>query len=220
MTAPLTIGPQTTIHALLKEFPFLRHFVPDYYPRFKRLTNPVFRSTLGWGTTLEMAAGEDMVPLNRLVHDIADEVERRTGVPQRRTGVYHQDVGDLAALRTMRELLDECRADPEGAATEAYHNAGYVWTFDQKLDRERCFRYRADHDDSFEHGLPDDEQDRRRFLAGEIDVERVRDAAFAGWRHFRFCECRSCNPPRLEPKDHSTLEGLMDAVITAPLDLG
>jgi hypothetical protein len=107
-------------------------------------------------------------------------------------------------------VLSQYRADPEGAATQAYHPAGYVWIFDRKLDRERCFRWRAHPNDAFERGLPVDEDDRREMLAHEMPAAAAPET---GWRHFRFCECRSCNPNQYQEPGDGLLEGaLMDAV--------
>jgi hypothetical protein len=111
---------------------------------------------------------------------------------------------------TRRALLYERRTDPGGAATQAYHRAGYVWSFDQKLDRERCFRWRARPSDSFERGLPVDEQDRRKMLRHEIEASAAPEK---GWRHFRFCECRSCSPA-----EHlSRLQKRLRLILSVPL---
>jgi hypothetical protein len=98
---------------------------------------------------------------------------------------------------TRKDLLDGCRNSPGWAATEAYHRAGFVWTYDEQLDRDRCFHWPAHRLDAFEHGLPVNEQDRRDMLAQEIDPLAAPET---GWRHFRFCSCWSCT------RDGSTRE--------------
>ena len=75
----MTITPKTTVHTLLKEHPFLLDFLTAYNPEFGRLTNPVLRKTMGRMATLARAAEMGDVPLDRLMIDIAAEVERVTG---------------------------------------------------------------------------------------------------------------------------------------------
>jgi uncharacterized protein len=85
----MTITPKTTVHTLLKEYPFLLDFLSGYDPEFGKLTNPVVRRTMGRMATLEKASAIGNVPLNQLVNDIAAEVEAQTGTrPQ---------IGDTAA---------------------------------------------------------------------------------------------------------------------------
>ena len=118
MTAALlTITPKTTIHTLLKEYPFLLDFLADYHPEFKKLTNPVLRRTVGRMATLDTVAEQADVPLNRLTDDIATEVEKRTGtrppiadvadaktIDPARLEALHAIVKDLHAGRTVEEV--------------------------------------------------------------------------------------------------------------------
>jgi uncharacterized protein len=129
---PLTLTPKTTIHTLLKEYPFLLDFLADYHPEFKKLTNPVLRRTVGRMATLDAVAQQGNVPLNRLTDDIAGEVERHTGVrppiadvadastiDPARLEALHQIVKDLHAGKTVEEVkprFEELIADVE--ATE------------------------------------------------------------------------------------------------------
>ena len=76
---PLTLTPKTTVHTLLKQYPFLLDFLADYHPEFKKLTNPVLRRTVGRMATLDTVAEQGNVPLNRLIDDLATEVEKQTG---------------------------------------------------------------------------------------------------------------------------------------------
>ena len=52
----LTITPKTTVHTLLKEYPFLLEYLAGYHPEFGKLTNPVLRRTMGRMATLDKAA--------------------------------------------------------------------------------------------------------------------------------------------------------------------
>ena len=130
--APLTLTPKTTIHTLLKEYPFLLDYLADYHPEFKKLTNPVLRRTVGRMATLDAVAEQGNVPLNKLVDDIAAEVERKTGarppvadvadagtMDPARLDALHQIVKDLHAGKSVEEVkpaFEELIADVE--ATE------------------------------------------------------------------------------------------------------
>ena len=131
-TAPLTITPKTTVHTLLKEYPFLLDFLAGYHPEFKKLTNPVLRRTVGRMATLDTVAEQGNVPLNRLTDDIATEIERQTGtrppiadvadaqtIDPARLEELHAIVKDLHAGKTVEEVkprFEELIADVE--ATE------------------------------------------------------------------------------------------------------
>ena len=131
-TAPLTLTPKTTVHTLLKEYPFLLDFLAEYHPEFKKLTNPVLRRTVGRMATLDTVAEQANVPLNRLTDDIATEIEKQTGtrppiadvadaqtIDPARLEALHAIVKDLHAGKTVEEVkprFEELIADVE--ATE------------------------------------------------------------------------------------------------------
>ena len=128
----ITITPKTTVHTLLKEWPFLLDFLAGYHPEFKKLTNPVLRRTVGRMATLDTVAEQGNVPLNRLTDDIATEVEKHTGarpevadvadartIDPARLEELHAIVKDLHAGKTVEEVkprFEELIADVE--ATE------------------------------------------------------------------------------------------------------
>ena len=131
-TPPLTLTPKTTVHTLLKEYPFLLDFLAGYHPEFKKLTNPVLRRTIGRMATLDTVAEQGNVPLNRLTIDIADEIEKQAGtrppiadvadaetIDPARLEALHGIVKDLHAGKTVEEVkprFEELIADVE--ATE------------------------------------------------------------------------------------------------------
>jgi len=131
-TAPLTLTPKTTVHTLLKEYPFLLDFLAEYHPEFKKLTNPVLRKTVGRMATLDAVAQQADVPLNRLTDDIATEIEKQTGtrppvadvadvetIDPARLAALHAIVKDLHAGKSVEEVkprFEELIADVE--ATE------------------------------------------------------------------------------------------------------
>lgn len=75
----MTITPKTTVHTLLKEYPFLLDFLAGYNPEFVKLTNPVLRRTMARMATLERVSAMGNVPLNQLMIDIAAAIEDQTG---------------------------------------------------------------------------------------------------------------------------------------------
>jgi hypothetical protein len=94
---------------------------------------------------------------------------------------------------TREQLLAYRSLDPDHAVKAAHHRRGYIWAYDERRGRERCFHARAGSHDSLEKGLPEDKEDLRELLAHEIDPA---DAPASGWRHFRFCECFICKAHR------------------------
>ena len=109
-TAPLTLTPKTTIHTLLKEYPFLLDFLADYHPEFKKLTNPVLRRTVGRMATLDTVAEQGNVPLNRLTDDIATEVEKRTGTRPPVADVADVETIDPARLAELHAIVKDLHA--------------------------------------------------------------------------------------------------------------
>jgi DUF438 domain-containing protein len=109
-THAMTITPKTTIHTLLKEYPFLLEFLAEYHPEFKKLTNPVLRRTVGRMATLDTVAEQGNVPLNVLTQDIADEVERETGTRPPIADVADAQTIDPARLDELHAIVKELHA--------------------------------------------------------------------------------------------------------------
>jgi uncharacterized protein len=109
-TAPLTITPKTTVHTLLKEYPFLLDYLADYHPEFKKLTNPVLRRTVGRMATLDTVAEQGNVPLNVLTQDIAAEVERKTGTRPPIADVADAETIDPARLEELHAIVKDLHA--------------------------------------------------------------------------------------------------------------
>jgi DUF438 domain-containing protein len=66
----------TKIEDLLKEYPFLEEFLPTVSPKYKKLTNPVVRKTMGKIATLNMVAKMGEMEFNTLARKIQDEIKR------------------------------------------------------------------------------------------------------------------------------------------------
>ena len=109
-TVPLTLTPKTTLHTLLKEYPFLLDYLADYHPEFKKLTNPVLRRTVGRMATLDTVAEQGNVPLNVLTSDIADEVEKRTGTRPPIADVADARTIDPARLEELHAIVNDLHA--------------------------------------------------------------------------------------------------------------
>ena len=73
------ISPDTSIHDLLEEYPFLVDFLAEYNPMFSRLKNPMMRATAGRVATIRKASEMGGVDLNELIDAIRQEVDRRVG---------------------------------------------------------------------------------------------------------------------------------------------
>ena len=108
--AALTLTPKTTIHTLLKEYPFLLDYLAEYHPEFKKLTNPVLRRTVGRMATLDTVAEQGNVPLNVLIEDIADEVERKTGARPPIADVADAETIDPARLAELHAIVKDLHA--------------------------------------------------------------------------------------------------------------
>ena len=104
-----TITPKTTVHTLLKEYPFLLDYLAGYHPEFKKLTNPVLRRTVGRMATLDAVADQGNVPLNQLMLDLAAEIAAKTGA--------RPDVADTPGVDT----VDPARLDELGAIVAELH---------------------------------------------------------------------------------------------------
>ena len=106
----MTITPKTTVHTLLKEYPFLLDFLAGYHPEFKKLTNPVLRRTVGRMATLDTVADQGNVPLNQLMNDLAAEIEKKTG---ERPGVADSAAAggiDPARLEALKQIIRDLHA--------------------------------------------------------------------------------------------------------------
>jgi Domain of unknown function (DUF1858) len=68
----LTIGPETTVGALLTAFPELEGVLIDMASAFAKLRNPVVRRTVAKVATLEQVATIGGVNLQGMIHKLRD----------------------------------------------------------------------------------------------------------------------------------------------------
>jgi len=106
----MTITPKTTVHTLLKEYPFLLEYLAAYHPEFGKLTNPVLRRTMGRMATLDKAAQLANVPLNQLMNDVAGEIQAKTGARPEIADAPGVDTVDPARLEELAAIVGELHA--------------------------------------------------------------------------------------------------------------
>ena len=106
----MTITPKTTVHTLLKEYPFLLEYLAAYHPEFGKLTNPVLRRTMGRMATLDKAAQLANVPLNQLMNDVAGEIQAKTGARPDIADTPGVDTVDPARLDELAAIVGELHA--------------------------------------------------------------------------------------------------------------
>jgi DUF438 domain-containing protein len=139
----MTITPKTTIHTLLKEYPFLLDYLAGYDPEFGKLTNPVLRRTMGRMATLEKAAGMANVPLNQLMNDVAAEIEAKTGANPGVADTAAAGGIDPARLEALKQIITDLHAGhPMDELTQRFGEliedieAGEIAAMEQRLIAE------------------------------------------------------------------------------------
>ncbi|MBC7186053.1 MAG: DUF438 domain-containing protein [Calditrichaeota bacterium] len=73
------LSASTRVGELLKEYPFLLDFLVSRSEKFKLLTNPLLRRTVGQVATLAQVASIGGIELATLLAEIAGEIKRQTG---------------------------------------------------------------------------------------------------------------------------------------------
>ena len=69
----------TRVHDLLTAYPFIKDYLIQLHPHFKKLKNPVMLKTLGKVATLKMAAEAAGMPVDEFISGIAEEIRKHTG---------------------------------------------------------------------------------------------------------------------------------------------
>lgn len=106
----MTITPKTTVHTLLKDYPFLLDFLVAYHPEFGKLTNPVMRRTMARMATLERASGMADIPLNQFMNDIAGEIAAKTGAAPGVADTVAEGGMDPARLEALKQIIKDLHA--------------------------------------------------------------------------------------------------------------
>lgn len=105
-----SLGPRTTVLALLEAYPFLTEFLVEYDDAFRRLERPGALRSWARVTNLGLLAITMDVSWRRLLHDIASEVARVTGEAPR--VLAHAEAGacDQRRLGEVRDIIARLEA--------------------------------------------------------------------------------------------------------------
>jgi len=75
----MELSPGTKIDDLLRVYPFLMDFLLEKSPKFKHLSNPIMRKTIGKVATLNQVATIGKLDMETLLDGIAQEIRENTG---------------------------------------------------------------------------------------------------------------------------------------------
>ena len=75
----MKIGRDMKDYDLLTAYPFIKDYLIELHPHFKKLNNPVMLQTLGRVATLEKAASAVDIPVNEFISGLAGEIKSITG---------------------------------------------------------------------------------------------------------------------------------------------
>jgi len=70
----MSVTTSTTVRRLLDDYPYLREWLIDYAPAFKKLTDPVLYATVARAATIEAAASMAEVPVDTLLDHIRTRI--------------------------------------------------------------------------------------------------------------------------------------------------
>lgn len=73
------LTPKTKVADILDAYPFMPEFLVELSPKYKLLTNPVARKTVGAVATLAQAASIGGIGIDELLSKMADKIEAETG---------------------------------------------------------------------------------------------------------------------------------------------
>lgn len=114
----IELSPDTTIHELLEDHPFLLDFLVGYNPKFGLLKNPMMRATAGRVATLRKAAEMGGIEMDDLLEAVRGEVGRRTGDDgsplEEKNGTEAERSGRVAELKSLIQDLHR-GVSPEAA---------------------------------------------------------------------------------------------------------
>lgn len=112
----LNLTPSTTIHDIITAYPDLIEDLPNAYPRFAPLRNPAARAVMAKVATVERAAGIAGVPVEKLMADIAEMIQRRSEAP----GTVADDAAARAErVATLKRIIESLHAG--GSVEDARH---------------------------------------------------------------------------------------------------
>jgi len=115
MTAP---DAQTTIHDLLRTYPYLKTWLVEYAPEFRKLENPVLYNTMARVATIETAAGMADVPVDTFLDDVRVEIARRVNEVEDDASAKAAAADDPGRERRQELLKEIIRELHDGAGVD------------------------------------------------------------------------------------------------------
>lgn len=110
----MKLDPETRIGDLLDKYPFLLEFLPKISPKYKRLTNPIMRKTIGRIATIEKAANIGGFTTEELIKRIEGEIDRKVKekihAEPSKPGEPKPDVENKARKEALRSIILDLHA--------------------------------------------------------------------------------------------------------------
>ncbi|MBC7349169.1 MAG: DUF438 domain-containing protein [Candidatus Aminicenantes bacterium] len=106
----IELNEKTSLHKVLKRYPFLLDFLVGLSPEFKKLKNPVLRQTVARMASLKQVAAEGGMTPAELIEKIRKEIETRSGPVETGSGARTSASGHpegKAASQDRTEKLKE-----------------------------------------------------------------------------------------------------------------
>jgi hypothetical protein len=75
----MILKPDTKVFDLLSAYPFIKEYLIQLHPHFKKLNNPVMMQTMGRVASLSKAADAAGIPIEKFISGIAEEIKKKTG---------------------------------------------------------------------------------------------------------------------------------------------
>jgi hypothetical protein len=121
----MDLYPGTKIDDLLKAYSFLTDFFLKKSPKFKHLTNPIMRKTIGKVATLNQVATMGKLDLEKLLDDIAQAIRENTGdtvtiSKDRPSGTIEPLTDPKAREETLKGIIRDLHKGNRHYGTEAH----------------------------------------------------------------------------------------------------
>jgi DUF438 domain-containing protein len=101
----MNLNPETRIGDLIDEYPFLIEFLPKVSKKYKRLTNPIMRKTIGRIATIAKAANIGGFTTEELIEKIDSEINRKLKVEIYKPRAEHGPLSTGAEKKVHKEAL-------------------------------------------------------------------------------------------------------------------